>query len=271
MIRKGKQVKSASLEASGKDAFFDAILSASVLFSAVIQMIWNVSLEAYVGAVISVFIIKSGFGMLVETLDDILGKRVDRELLAEIKKTICEDGCVSGAFDLILHSYGPETYIGSVHVEVRDTMTAEEIDVMERRIAQNVFLKHGVFLGGIGIYSMNTQNDDIKELRSKITHLVMGHDGVLQIHGFYADIDKKTLSFDVILDYALEDRTRTYDEIRTEIAHEFPDYDRGSLENLIVCCGFTGYAETCTQLIFNCGTDFIAGDTAVVHKKCITP
>ena len=224
VIRKGKQVKSGSLEASGKDAFFDAILSASVLFSAVIQMIWNVSLEAYVGAVISVFIIKSGFGMLVETLDDILGKRVDRELLAEIKKTICEDGCVSGAFDLILHSYGPETYIGSVHVEVRDTMTAEEIDVMERRIAQNVFLKHGVFLGGIGIYSMNTQNDDIKELRSKITHLVMGHDGVLQIHGFYADIDKKTLSFDVILDYALEDRTRTYDEIRSEIAHEFPDY-----------------------------------------------
>ena len=224
VIRKGKQVKSGSLEASGKDAFFDAILSASVLFSAVIQMIWNVSLEAYVGAVISVFIIKSGLGMLVETLDDILGKRVDRELLAEIKRTICEDECVSGAFDLILHSYGPETYIGSVHVEVRDTMTAEEIDVMERRIAQNVFLKHGVFLGGIGIYSMNTQNDDIKELRSKITHLVMGHDGVLQIHGFYADVDKKTLSFDVILDYALEDRNRTYDEIRSEIAHEFPDY-----------------------------------------------
>lgn len=220
----GEKVNSGSLIASGSDALFDAILSASVLLSAVIYLIWGISLEAYVGAVISVIIIKSGIEMMMETLDDILGKRVEREFLAEIRKTICEDEAVSGAYDLILHSYGPEKYYGSVHVEVPDTMTADEIDLMERRIAQNVFLKHGVAMTGIGIYSMNTTNSEIKEMRSKITHMVTAHEGVLQVHGFYADLEQKRINLDVILDFALEDRQGTFSAIYDEIQRAYPDY-----------------------------------------------
>ena len=147
--RIGDKVNSGSLSASGSDALFDAILSASVLLSAIIFMVSGVSLEAYVGAAISVFIIKSGIEMLMETLDEILGKRVDREYLNGIRATICEDEDVHGAYDLILHSYGPERYVGSVHVEVPDTMRAEEIDAMERRIAENVYAKHGVIMTGM--------------------------------------------------------------------------------------------------------------------------
>lgn len=223
--KKGEEVKSASLIASGSDALFDAILSASVLVSAVIFMIWHVSLEAYVGVLISCFIIKSGIEMLSETLDDILGTRVDRELVSAIRKTICEDEAVHGAYDLIFHAYGPERYFGSAHVEVPDTMTAEEIDLMERRIAKDVYLKHGVAMTGIGIYSMNTTNDQVKEMRTNITRLIMSHEGVLQVHGFYADIEKKTISLDVILDFELEDRQATFEQIKAEIQQAYPDYD----------------------------------------------
>ena len=222
--RMGEKVNSGSLVASGSDALFDAVLSASVLLSAIIFLIWNISLEAYVGVVISVIIIKSGIEMLTDALDEILGKRVDRKYLAEIKKTICEDECVSGAFDLILHSYGPETYVGSVHVEIPDTMTVEEIDVMERRIAYNVLLKHGVILGGIGIYSVNTKDDEVKTMRSNITRLVMSHEGVLQMHGFYVNQEKKIASMDLILDFALEDRERVFGEICDELQEAYPDY-----------------------------------------------
>lgn len=220
----GEKVNSGSLTASGSDALFDAILSASVLLSALIFKIWHISLEPYVGVIISVFIIKSGYEMLSDTLDDILGKRVEREYISEIKKTICEDKDVSGAFDLILHSYGPEKYVGSVHVEVPDTMTADEIDAMERRIAQNVFLKHGVALTGIGIYSMNTKNDEVKEMRTRITRIATAHEGVLQIHGFYADTAAKSINMDIILDFELEDRKKIFDEIRNEIQKAYPDY-----------------------------------------------
>ena len=222
--KKGKEVNSGSLIASGSDAFFDAILSASVLLSAVIFLIWHINLEAYVGVVISCFIIKSGIEMLCETLDDILGKRVERELLADIRKTICEDEAVHGAYDLILHAYGPEKYYGSVHVEIPDTMTADEIDLMERRIAKNVYLKHGVAMTGIGIYSMNTTNDTIKEMRTNITRMVTAHEGVLQVHGFYVDLNQKTINLDVILDFALEDRAGTFAQIKEEIQQAYPDY-----------------------------------------------
>ncbi|MBQ1619649.1 MAG: cation transporter, partial [Oscillospiraceae bacterium] len=71
----GEKVNSGALIASGSDASFDAILSASVLASAIIFLVWHISLEAYVGVVIAAFIIKAGIGMTTETLDDILGHR----------------------------------------------------------------------------------------------------------------------------------------------------------------------------------------------------
>ena len=222
--RRGESVHSDTLIASGSDALFDAILSASVLLSAVIFRLWGISLEAWVGVVISGFIIKAGMEILIDTLDDILGKRVDGAYLNEIKATICEDPRVSGAYDLILHSYGPEKYIGSVHIEVADTMTADEIDVLERHITQRVFMRHGVILGGISIYALNARDDAVKAMRSRITRLVMSHDGVLQIHGFYADTERKTIQMDVILDFALNDRLRVFSAIRDEVQAAYPEY-----------------------------------------------
>ena len=223
--RKGEQVNSGSLIASGTDALSDALLSTSVLLSAAVFLLWGFNIEAYVGVLISVFILKSGSEMLSDTMDDILGKRVDRKFLGAIKKTICEEPCVSGAFDLILHSYGPDQYVGSVHVEVPDTMTADEIDVMERRIAENVFQEHGVILAGIGIYSVNTRSDAVQSLRTDITRKIMSHEGVLQIHGFYVDSEKKTVNLDLILDFALPDREATFTQIREELQQAYPEYE----------------------------------------------
>ena len=220
----GKKVRSGALLASGKDALFDAILSASVLLSAVLFLAFDVNVEAYVGALISVLIIKSGVGMLLEALNEILGKRVDRDFLSAIRKTICEDADVHGAYDLILHNYGEDKYIGSVHVEVDDTMTAEQIDRMERRIADRVFTEHGVLLTGIGIYAACTRDDETAAIRTDVTRRVMAHDGVLQIHGFYADPAQKRMQFDVILDFALEDRHAALEAIRNEICSAYPEY-----------------------------------------------
>lgn len=220
----GKKVNSGSLVASGSDALFDAILSASVLLSAIIYLVWGLSLEAWVGAVIAVFIIRSGFEMLSETLDDILGKRIESDVTNAIKATICQEPQVTGAYDLILHSYGPEDLIGSVHVEVPDTLTADELDAMERRIVQRVFQAHGVVLTGISIYATNTKDPEIAAMRKHVTELVTAHPGVLQIHGFYVDKENKLMQLDVILDFSLQDRQQTFDAIRAEVSAAYPQY-----------------------------------------------
>ena len=103
--RQGKKHNSGALVASGSDALFDAVLSASVLASAVVYLVWDVSLEAYVGVIISAFIIKAGIEMMIDTVNDILGKRSDKEETDKIKSLICEEPEVRGACDLILFNY----------------------------------------------------------------------------------------------------------------------------------------------------------------------
>lgn len=219
----GKKVNSASLIASGSDAGFDAILSASVFVSAVVYLLSGVSLEAYVGVLISIFIIKSGIEMMIDTLDDILGRRTDTELAQAIKKTACEDPDVHGAFDLFLYNYGPDRNYGSIHVEVNDTMTANEIDAMDRRLQASVYSKHGVILTGIGLYSINTSNDEAGRMRNAVLEKVMAHDYAMQFHGFYADTAAKTMSFDVVLSFDC-DHQAAIREIHDEIQTVYPGY-----------------------------------------------
>lgn len=219
----GEKVNSGSLVASGQDAMSDAVLSVSVLASALIFKIWGLSLEAYVGVIIAVIIIKSGIEMMIDTLDEILGKRTDKELAVAIKRTICEDPDVHGAFDLYLYNYGPDQNYGSVHVEVNDTMTASEIDEMDRRIQVNVYVKHGVILTGIGLYSINTKDGEAGEIRHKVMETVMAHDYSMQFHGFYVDMAQKKMTFDVVLSFDCE-REEAVREITREIEAMYPDY-----------------------------------------------
>lgn len=222
--RTGKRVNSASLEASGSDAMFDSIISASVLLCALIYIAFGLSLEAYAGVIISIVIIRSGVEMLRDTLDDILGKRYDPEELQAIKNTIAEDPDVCGVYDLILHAYGPDRNVGSVHVEIRDEMTATEIDKMERRISKNVYEKHKLPLTSISIYAMNTSTEETKAIRAKVNEIVMGFEGVLQTHGFRADPEERTITMDIILDFDVKERKAVFENIRAALQKAFPDY-----------------------------------------------
>ncbi len=221
----GKRVNSQALAASGKDALFDAVISVSVLISALIYLKTGVSLEAYLGVLISAVIIKSGIEMIVETVSDILGRRTEPELSEAIKATLCENEKVYGAYDLILHDYGPELLIGSVHIEIPDTMDAAEIDLLERQLGAEIYKKHGVLLAAIGIYSHNTKDDEIRELRSGVTRLVSAHEGVLQLHGFYANKEAKSVNLDIILDFSLPDREKAFAAIRAELEEAYPEWN----------------------------------------------
>ena len=220
----GEKVNSDSLVASGKDAMLDSVISASTLVAAGIYLATRVSLEAWLGAVISVVIIKSGIGMLSDSLSDILGERVDSDLSKGIKQAICSFDEVHGAYDLLLHSYGPDRLLGSVHIEVPDTMTVDRLDRLERDIAQKVYGEFGVILTGVSVYSMNTGDDAVARLQQDIRRTVMAHDHVLQMHGFYLDEAAKTIRFDVVIDFAAPDRVGVYRQIVEALERQYPGY-----------------------------------------------
>ncbi|MBR6347552.1 MAG: cation transporter [Spirochaetales bacterium] len=222
--KQGKKVNSSALVASGTDASFDAILSLSVLLSALVFMFFGLSLEAYVGVVISVFIIRAGIEILRDTLDDILGKRADSELSKKINEIACSEPGVTGAYDLFVNNYGPDRNYASLHIELPDTMTVEEVDVITRRIQEKVYRETGVVLTGVGVYSYNTRNEEAARIRNDVQEMVMEHGWVLQMHGFFVDIEAKTMRFDVVLSFEREPHV-CVDELMSEVRGAFPDFD----------------------------------------------
>ena len=220
----GKAVNSDALVASGEDARNDAVISAATLAAALIFLIskGKISVEAWLAAVISVVILKSGFDMLRQTLSRIVGERVDSEISLAGKKTVTEFPEVQGAYDLILHNYGPDLLIGSVHIEVPDTMTAGRLDQLERDITDKVAAEHGVILTGISIYSVNTTDDVVARAREDIRRRVMAHEHVLQMHGFHMHDDE--IRFDLVVGFEAPDRKEIHNAVCREIKEAYPDY-----------------------------------------------
>ncbi|MBR0108768.1 MAG: cation transporter [Pyramidobacter sp.] len=221
--KKGEAVNSEALVASGTDALSDAVLSASVLASALVYLASGISLEAWVGAVISVMIIRSGIEMISETLDKVLGTRADRETTSRIKQLLTEEPEVRGAYDLIINNYGPDKNYASVHLELPDTMTVAQLDDLTRRVGTKVYRETGVILAGVGAYSYNTGDNEAARIQNDVRKRVLSHDWAVQMHGFYLEEEKKHMRFDVVFSFDIDPKdglASLYDEIR----QAYPDY-----------------------------------------------
>ncbi|MBQ7155086.1 MAG: cation transporter [Synergistaceae bacterium] len=221
---KGSSLSSDALKDSGQDALMDSAVSATTLIGAFVFLGLGVNLEAWLGAFISIIIIKAGIDMFRETTSKILGERVESEISTAIKETICETDGVFGAYDLILTNYGPDRLMGSVHIEIPDTWTADKIDTVSREIAHKVFTKHHVALAAIGVYSRNTGDDEVKDIRSAVTRAVMSQEYVLQIHGFYCDVQEKIIRFDIVIDFAATDTQEVHSKVLEAVKALYPEY-----------------------------------------------
>ncbi len=84
--------------------------------------------------------------------------------------------------------------------------------------------KYGVILHTIGIYSVNTKDKKVMEIRKNIHDCVFSHEGILQMHGFYLDEVDKTISFDIIIDFNIKNRELLYQEIYDEVQDKYKDY-----------------------------------------------
>ncbi|MBQ5968193.1 MAG: cation transporter [Clostridiales bacterium] len=221
----GKKVNSDSLVNSGEDATLDSVISASTLVAAVIFMRFDVSIEAWLGAVISIVIIKAGIEMLRDTISQILGERNDQELVKNIKKTVVAFPGVQGAYDLVLNNYGPDRWNGSIHIEVPDTYSADQLDQLLREIQIEVLKEHNVILTAIGVYSTNTKDEEVIRTRTEVSRIVLAHEYVKQIHGFYLVKEKKMIRFDIVVSFDAKDRKAVYSEVVADVAKAFPGYE----------------------------------------------
>lgn len=221
----GEKVRSDSLIASGKDALSDAILSLSTLAAAVFFILTHISIEAYLGVIISFVIIKTGYEILQETISEILGERIDAQTARNIRACINEFPEVHGVYDLVVHNYGPDTLVGSAHIEIPDTMNADEIDRLIRRITEKVYQDYGIAMTGLSIYSMNTKDEEAVQIRKEITDLALSEEYVLQLHGFYLNKSDHTIRFDLVIDFDAPDKNEICSRVKDRAASLHPEYE----------------------------------------------
>ena len=220
--RKGKQLKSDALTASGSDALFDAAITLTTLISAGIMLIWNVSLDGILSTLISAVIIKAGIEMLASPVNELLGARVPAELTKQIKEEVSAFEGVHGVFDLILHNYGPEVMIGSLHINVYDTLSAYDIHGLSRKISMQMYEKHGIIMS-IGIYAISTGENQRTELQSKVMEKLSAHKEIIQIHGFYCSEKEKMFSVDVVPDMSVHNDAALSASLVSELQPLAPD------------------------------------------------
>ena len=110
-----------------------------------------------------------------------------------------------------------------MHIELPDTMSVNEVDRVTRKIQVDVFHKTGIILTGIGVYSFNTSDDEAAQMRNAVQKTVLSHEWALQMHGFYADTEEKTMRFDVVVSFDV-DRKEAMQTLHEEICALYPGY-----------------------------------------------
>ena len=212
---KGNKIDSDALKASGMDALFDSILSTGTLIGMLVAKFAGFYVEGYLGIIIGLFIIRSGFEVLKESLSLMIGDRFDKDYIKEIKQAISSIEGVNGCYDLILNSYGHNKNIGSIHIGVDDKLSAKEIQRIERDITMLMYYKYNTIMT-IGIYAENFSDPFTKEMYSKVLDIIKKYETILQIHGFYIDKEKKILNYDLVISFDDPNPMETIEIIKNE-------------------------------------------------------
>ena len=208
--RKGEQLKSDALIASGSDALFDAVITLATLISAGVMLLWGVSLDGILGALISIVIIKAGIEMLASPVNELLGTSISADFAKQIQKEVSDFEGVHGVFDLILH------------INVYDTMSAHEIHGLTRKITMQMFKRHGIVMT-VGVYAIATGENRRAELQSKVMQTLTARKDIVQVHGFYYSEKENLLSVDVVPDISVHDDAAFVSLLTNEIQPLVPD------------------------------------------------
>ncbi len=218
----GEQLHSDALIASGADALFDSLITFTTLISALIMMFTDISLDGYLGALISLVIIKGGYEMLSSPINELLGTRISSEFVKELKREVLSYDKVKGVYDIILHNYGRNVMIGSLHISVDDTLDAHAIHALSRRIITMMRDNYGIIMT-VGIYAVSDGDSKRAVLQKKTISVLSKHKEILEMHGFFFEEENNIFSLDIVPDLSVTDDKSFIQGINKELSEAIPD------------------------------------------------
>ena len=210
-IRMGKKAESGALEAVGVDCRNDSFVSVVTIISAIVFLVFHISIDAYVGILTSLLIIKTGLEILRDTVSELIGRPGEKELATQIYNEVMKTDGILGAADMMLHNYGPEAYSGSVNIEIDHEKTVEEVYQFIHQLQLRIMHEYKVTMV-FGIYAVDNDHTYVRQIRKDIGQYVKDTDHVKSFHAVYLEPGTDRLYCDLIVDYQLKD----WDALRTD-------------------------------------------------------
>lgn len=218
----GKLIASDALFATASDCRNDVISTAVVLIASIISHFAGFELDGWMGMAVAVFILVSGFQLVRDTLDPLLGKAPDPALVSSIKETILSYEGVAGTHDLIVHDYGPSRVFASVHVE----MSSDDDVFRCHDIIDNIekdFEERGLHLI-IHYDPIDTRSTELGEFRKWLSENILRINSELTIHDLriVPGVTHTNVIFDCVAPHGLE---LSDNQLRSEISELVKEYN----------------------------------------------
>ncbi len=198
----GNMIDSVTLMAVSVDSRNDIIVTTTILASVLITLLTGFNLDGYIGLVVAVFITYSGFRLILDTTDPLLGLAPSEDLVNSISETIMSYEHIIGFHDLRVHTYGAGRCYASVHCEVPaelDVMVSHDIiDQIEREFQTNQNIQLVIHMDPV-----ITNDDKTNELKARVSDSVAAISAEFQIHDFRVvwGIHVTKVIFDVVIPY----------------------------------------------------------------------
>lgn len=226
----GESINSGALEASSFDALGDVFSSGCVALSLLVSRWTSFPIDGYIGMLVALFILYSGFSLVKDTLNPLLGDAPDPELVKNIKSGVLSYDYISGVHDLVIHNYGPDRCMASIHAEIPCDISVvtihEIIDEAERTLSKklNIFLV-------IHMDPINTNSEEINKTRKEIEEVIKNFPIIKSMHDFrvVGDGDYRNLIFDVVIEHTKgfkeEDEEKLIKALDDEVKKIHPRYN----------------------------------------------
>lgn len=221
--RLGTKINSPIMLAASSDSRNDVIATAAALISLIASLFTDLPADGLMGIVVSAFILKAGFEIIKDTVDELLGKPADKDVVEKIRSLVTEDERIIGIHDLIVHNYGPGKMIASCHAEVNcneDFIQIHDvIDTIERNISEQMGIMMTIHMDPIDL-----DDEQVKICSARVKECIELIDKRICMHDFRTVTGEShtNLIFDIVVPY---DCTANEADIKRLIDSHLERYD----------------------------------------------
>lgn len=221
----GEKINSSVMKATAADAFGDVLTTAATIVSILICHVSGWCIDGYMGFIVSLLVMWSGFNIARDTLAPLIGEAVDPELYSQIESMVESYEGILGTHDLIVHNYGPSKSMASIHAEVPNNVDIEHSHEIIDRIEREVSKELNVLLV-IHMDPVETENDRVLQHKMLVEQAVEEVDAAVNFHDFrMVDGEKQiNLIFDLVVPHKYSKAQQTL--LCEQIAHEVQKKDQ---------------------------------------------